>query len=733
MEAELQTHVAFHLTGKRPGAALDAVDPHELRPALFARYRDLTKLRYDYPLVLASGDDPVQALSAICDRVIATVAQGNDAERTTKQVLAIEQQVRALVSEGARGTLAALWDIAAARLGADADEPLRATAARARAALDADGDVVDCDGSTPARVVTHLFRASQARKAQRFAATAGRLIQQLSDLLRADFVRSDAGRSAQNLRAAVGSLHADSFDFDRMSSLLAGAVPSPGMPASRRERLAGLVATLAGQRFHPDASVPNTGWTFEFERCDAGLAAYRERLPQAKALARALAMAELEVAGEYNEARHDPFFDAFGDDGLDPADVALFPDYLVSLNARALDGVENATLTQILSAGLPFKIVITSDDVLDASAAGDGHIGFGRLSRPLATMALGMNEVFVLQAPVSHLQRVRERLARGVAYPGASLFRVFSGANPNFGTLPPYLVSAAALESRAFPAWSYDPSAGGDWAARFDISTNPQVERDWPVTRFTYEDADHQVVTEELAFTLVDFAACDKRYARHFARVQRSQWSARTIPAVDCLGNEPRPPERVPAVFLVDGGGALAKAIVDDKLIREARRARGMWHSLQELAGIHNSHAQRMVALERAKSEAREAQARAAATAAAAAAEPVQAPATAPVSAASAAPASGAAAAPATDVPSDDPYIETTRCTTCNECTTINNQMFAYNENQQAYIKNPDAGTYAELVEAAESCQMGIIHPGKPRNADEPGLDELTARAEAFR
>ncbi|HEU4436685.1 MAG TPA: ferredoxin, partial [candidate division Zixibacteria bacterium] len=85
------------------------------------------------------------------------------------------------------------------------------------------------------------------------------------------------------------------------------------------------------------------------------------------------------------------------------------------------------------------------------------------------------------------------------------------------------------------------------------------------------------------------------------------------------------------------------------------------------------------------------------------------------------------------EVSSDDPYIETPRCTTCNECTNINNKMFAYNENKQAYIANPDAGTYAQLVEAAESCQVAIIHPGKPRNPNEPGLEELRQRAEPFR
>jgi hypothetical protein len=58
--------------------------------------------------------------------------------------------------------------------------------------------------------------------------------------------------------------------------------------------------------------------------------------------------------------------------------------------------------------------------------------------------------------------------------------------------------------------------------------------------------------------------------------------------------------------------------------------------------------------------------------------------------------------------------------------------MFAYDDNEQAYITDPDAGTYRQLVTAAESCQVAIIHPGKPRNADEQGLDELVARAEPF-
>jgi hypothetical protein len=58
--------------------------------------------------------------------------------------------------------------------------------------------------------------------------------------------------------------------------------------------------------------------------------------------------------------------------------------------------------------------------------------------------------------------------------------------------------------------------------------------------------------------------------------------------------------------------------------------------------------------------------------------------------------------------------------------------MFAYDANKQAYIADLSAGTYRELVEAAESCQVSIIHPGKPRNPNEPQLEELLARAEPF-
>lgn len=179
--------------------------------------------------------------------------------------------------------------------------------------------------------------------------------------------------------------------------------------------------------------------------------------------------------------------------------------------------------------------------------------------------------------------------------------------------------------------------------------------------------------------------------------------------------------ERVPSLMLVDSRDVLHHVVVDEKLIREARRCLSMWHSLQELGGIHNSYAERALAEAPVQVIVHEAPA-------VAAIDTV-------VVSESVIPAAAEVLEPAEAEPErspDEAYIETGRCSTCNECTLINNTMFAYNENQQAYIADLKAGTYAQLVEAAESCQVSVIHPGKPWNTNEPGLDDLLKRAESF-
>ncbi len=613
--------------------------------------------------------------------------------------------------------------------GAPADPALAGSLNRARAALQVDGEVVDCTYELPARLMTHAWHALQRHKFKRFDEELKWLIAKLSDILQADFVRSSAGTSAARLKAAVGTGMEGAFDFQALSKTLAQVSGKNTLPDSRRQRVEQVLSVL---KAHQSGERRGAGWPDDlkscaFANCREALAAFRNRLPQTIGLVKAMAIAELEIEGSYLEATHDPFFSDFDESSVGGKDLSLFPDYLVCIGSESLHDPENADLMEILASEMPIKVVVQVSDVLEEPAL--------RARRSLVTpaaqlgkMAMGLGNAYVLQASNSHLYRARRGILAGLSFAGPALFSVFSGSPSGAGTLPPYLHAAAAMQSRAFPAFTYDPAAGPDWATRFALDGNPQPETDWPVHEFGYEDEAHQSVSEQMAFTFVDFVACDPRYARHFALVPRAEWNGSMVPVGSSLGSDSSAVAgKVPYLQMVNGEHALRRALVDEKLLAAAHRCREMWHSLQELAGVRSSQAERLLARERKvwdeqKQHEIEALKR----------EAKPATAGAPVAPAAAPAAKPVAAEAEPEKRSDDPYIETPRCTTCNECTNLNNRMFAYDANKQAYIADVNAGTYRELVEAAESCQVSIIHPGKPRNPNEPGIAELLKRAEPF-
>jgi len=754
---QFKAHLAFHLTGHRIGEGLEGLTERSLRPALLAGYRDLTQLRHDFPLVLTTESSEkgwVRSVSDIVDDLLRQIApRGLEGEKTRRGVLRLEGAMRKRIADGAAGSLLSLWDLAARSLTKQGGEPLTETLNTARAALKENGEVIDCDATLPGRLFVHAWKTVQARKARSLREDIDRLVLKLSDILKADFSRSAAGRSSENLRASVGPAHEQAFDFEAMSRLLARNAAKDTLPESRRQRINRVLAVLQSQRFVlPGGNGEEIKGThshrFVFGACTDALAAFRDRLPALIQLVKAMATAELEIEGRYIEPAHDRLFEKFDEDALGPRDLRLFPDYLVCLRSDDLSDTQLTTLIDVLASGLPVKVLVQTDDLLPSLANAEARFSLNLRSMRLASMALGLSDVFVMQSSASNLYQAREHIFKGMAQTGPALFSVYSGAAGSANRLPPYLAAAAAMQSRAFPAFAYDPSAGPDWAARFSLEGNPQPEQNWPVERFAYEDETHQRIEENLAFTFVDFVACDPRYAVHFAGVPRADWNDSMVPLARGLGQDTgMTPDEVPYALMVDEQNRLRRAIVHDKLMLAANRCSEMWRSLQELAGIRSSQAEKLLARERkvweeAKQKEIEAVWREARSIGPAPAVAVPAAVKVPAAGVASAPATAAPAAPAPatataeaaepEAPSDEPYIETPRCTSCNECTNLNNRLFGYDANKQAYIADINAGTYRELVEAAESCQVSIIHPGKPRNPKEPGLDELLKRAAPF-
>ena len=718
MEEKLQQHISFHLTGRHGGDGFELVTANH-RPALLARYADLAALRYDFPLILnneGAADRAVLSLSRLVDDVVERLSDDPGRDRIARHGYRLEREIRHFIAEKRTGDFASIWAECTARLAVE-DETIQISSDLLWAEFFASGDVIDVDKVLPARVISHIWNAVQKQKARAFREKTERLLYKLQRILEAEFEGSQAGRSPERLKASVGASFSKAFDFDALSTFVNESKQAVSLSGERRSRLKRLIEVFENQHFFPLGPDAPAAYGFEFDNCDEAVRAYSSRLAEAAELLKTIAIAELETNGEYREAVHDAIFEGFGGNGLDADELAKLPDYLITVNTATLDPEERAQLAEILSTGLPFKVLVETDDILESPAIG-ARIGLGSISREFVNAAIGLTDVFVFQSAASDLFKSRELLKRGLTFDGAALFSVFSGANDYVNGLPPYLVAAAAVESRAFPSFVYDPSAGTTWASRFSVSENPNAELDWPVYDLEFEDGTLQARSETVEFTLADFIAMDERYGTGFAIVPVSDWHEEMVSVNHGLETaDTAMPETVPTIWLIDGEFRLCRALVDAKTLRDVQRCLNIWQSLQELGGIKNSFVEKMIA--RGGRSVEEVATPAATETQAVAVDEKEAALEPTPSAAS-------------EINTDEPFIESARCTSCNECTQVNNKMFAYNADKQAYIADPDAGTFRQLVEAAESCQVSIIHPGKPRNPREPGLEDLIERAKPF-
>lgn len=387
-------------------------------------------------------------------------------------------------------------------------------------------------------------------------------------------------------------------------------------------------------------------------------------------------------------------------------------------------------------------------------------------------MALGIGVACVAQTTVSQAEALGKALSTAFRFDGPALISVFCGSRSYQMGLSHYLASAAALEARVFPTIVYDPGAGAEWADRIDISGNPDVEARWPSGTFRFvKEGDEKDENQEmtLEFTAVDYWLDDVRLASQFWAVPRAMWHEAMVPVTQY--DPDTDGERVPYVTAVDEKNQIVRVVATRSVLRAAQTVAASWRDVQELGGVHNSFAARQLAQEKERLEAelraqvdanRKAYeehlaqdvgrlteeivrriasqlltggAGAAAQSEAAPSRPVRASQT-PVTEV---PPEEKPAAPVEtqeeeddEISIDDPYIDTPLCTSCDECTRLNPQMFAYDGNKQAYIKDASAGPFRHLVEAAEKCPVHIIHPGKPKDSSEPGLDALLERAAKF-
>jgi len=755
-------------TPRNPDLPRDGSDLRGAVPALLAAYRDLTGVRHDYP-VLVAADDVRPLVAPLAVRVDAAVAGATaDGAHPGARAAAYRVEARVVRAAEARSadrepsSLGDLWRSAVNGLLRETHDPDRRMALAAdldavTRALPAGDVVLPCRSQTPAAIVADAWRRRRRELGRSEAAALDELIGRVADAVAADVAGSPYAVTVDALQASVGAAHG--MDLSALSAILGGSGryrdPSPARTTRLQDALAALqVARNRLARVAPRGSAgPGAHETVPAATCRRALDAWSQDVARRVEMVRAVRIATLELQNRYRPERHDALFAAFGVDQLTGEERRALSPLLVSLDADALDPVEQALLLEILASDMPIKVFLAVRS-LPGLAGADGHRVAAEWPVRIAEIAAALGEAHVIQAPMSLLPRLAEPLAAAFAHAGPALVAVYAPADDAAAAVPAYIRAAAAAEARVFPGFVSDPSRGPSATERLTLVGNVQQDLAWPVHRLVYEDAGGRPVDEETAFTAADFLVLDERFWPHFRLDGAQRPNGRSASVADVVAaDRPTAPDAAPFIAIVDADDRLHLATAGADVITYARRTAARWARLRDLA------TPRVVAIAPAAAGA-PAAARAGAPAGAteAGATPATPAAAAPPApgatpaatatptdagvggAAGASPATAEAATVAAAGPAAAPeaaagevaWIEIAMCTACNECTLRNNRMFAYNDAKQAYIKDARAGTYREMVEAAETCPVCIIHPGRPLDPAEPGLDDLVARAAAF-
>ncbi|MBT8108983.1 MAG: ferredoxin [Gammaproteobacteria bacterium] len=780
----------FHY-GEPAASASTQVPPGSILPALLHPYRDAAAIRYQYPLYLVPpGDEPAEVLAkALTEHfadALAGFAPGEDDARILKDNLPwLERFLRQRLDGPDPVAAPALFDEAAdalqtqLNLSESARETLDAQLASLRAAIADGSQFLGYGPDAPLHLLLHATRhRDERRRAELHREVDGRA-RKLAALLQVEAAR-DPSRKGNGT-----DVTAQHLDTSKLSSLMASKEKgSVAMSEERRARIEQALAMLQSWQDEPVllrcvgsidnpwfARHPAVDVVASDDPCTAAGELFEREAGRFAQLFAALRVAALEAEDKYEAAIHDSWFGEFDWQAFSDEELQHVTRVVAIVAADQLAGDGLPSFSRLLGSRKPVHVIswIRAYDN-PGVAAGEGPFDGYRFE--LAYFGVGHRHAVVSQASAARHDDLLAGFLAALDGNRTSLHLVNRGTQTKAGkpVLEPWFVASAALESRAHPFVLVNPCGGDRAAERISFDGNPQPENDWPVETLVFDDAEGESKEMKVAFTFADYALLMPALREHFRVVPAGCESPDFVSVADYLGGEDEALDRrVPFVWGIDENGDLLRLVISRALIFACRDRLNYWHALQELAGIHNFYVEEAVErvietarvaaeaerdellkahaeeLEEARSEAAGeamgqlvdvlmgADLSSMVTESAPAAIPAaeEAPADAEP-AAEAEPEPAAADEEEDDVSFDEPWLDTAACTTCDDCMGINKMMFAYNDDKQAYLKDPQAGPYADLVKAAEICPANCIHPGKPLDPGEPNLEELMARAAPF-
>ncbi|MBM4407280.1 MAG: hypothetical protein FJ038_01465 [Chloroflexi bacterium] len=145
--------------------------------------------------------------------------------------------------------------------------------------------------------------------------------------------------------------------------------------------------------------------------------------------------------------------------------------------------------------------------VTKLSAYGAAQHGRPERRKELGRILMAHGEVYISQTTPAHINHFYRAVMEANTYPGPAVVVVYTPCMPEHGIPDDASTRQAklAVDSRAFPLFTYDPRRGATTAERLSLQGNPALRDDW-----------WKLPSGE-AVDFLTFARTEGRFAPHFA------------------------------------------------------------------------------------------------------------------------------------------------------------------------------------------------------------------------
>ncbi len=192
-------------------------------------------------------------------------------------------------------------------------------------------------------------------------------------------------------------------------------------------------------------------------------------------------------------------------------DGAMYDIGFQSLSRMVASGADIKVLvldTQVYSnTGGQASTATFGGQVTKLSAYGKELHGRPERRKELGRILMAHGEVYVAQTTPAHLNHFYRSILEANEYPGPAVVIVYAACMPEHGIPDDAATRQAklAVESRAFPLFTYDPRRGPSMAERLSLQGNPALRDDW------------STAPDGMPVDFLAFARSEGRFAGHFA------------------------------------------------------------------------------------------------------------------------------------------------------------------------------------------------------------------------